>query len=316
MCVCQLPVSSQVTQLGTGDKGSGNNQFYWPRHVTIMADGGGGGVVFVSDADNHRIQVLDVRTGTYMRTIGKGEGKGEGQLQWPSCTALYRPTATSPPLLYVSDYDNHRVVAHNITSGEYMHTLVGGEGSAPRQLKSPIGLLLVEGREWGVEGEVLVIAEGGNNRLQLVHATTGAHIRFMGEGHLRSPNYLALLVQGPACSSPPCICVGEWGADRVSIFNMQGDVVQVVGGEKGSLPGQLNGVRGVAVSGGAVPLLYVSDYLNKRVQIYDPTSGAHKGVLPGTYNRPYGLTIHPSTEGNLLLYVVEWGGNKVTVVKL
>jgi hypothetical protein len=65
-------VASEVFVRGWGGFGQGNTQFNMPLSVAVHRS-----TVYVTDARNFRVQVFD-RQGTYLRTLGRGRGTGNG----------------------------------------------------------------------------------------------------------------------------------------------------------------------------------------------------------------------------------------------
>ncbi len=63
------------------------------------------GLLYIAEWDAHRITVMDPGTNTVLRTIGRGQGSGVGQLNCPHGIAL-----DGCGNLLVVDYENNRVV--------------------------------------------------------------------------------------------------------------------------------------------------------------------------------------------------------------
>ena len=65
------------------------------------------GLVYVVDFKNHRVQVL-TKAGAHVRTLGttRSAGAGEQQFNNPCGVAV---EAGAAGLVYVADFDNHRV---------------------------------------------------------------------------------------------------------------------------------------------------------------------------------------------------------------
>ncbi|NJN67890.1 MAG: 6-bladed beta-propeller [Chloroflexaceae bacterium] len=87
-----------------GSKGYGDGQFFYPVDIAIARGRGEGGkdALYVTDCDNHRVQVWS-SDGTYERSWGS-RGSGAGQFQGPAGIALDRSG-----YIYVADRHNHRV---------------------------------------------------------------------------------------------------------------------------------------------------------------------------------------------------------------
>lgn len=113
--------------------------------------------LFVTDYDNHRVQVFDIETRKFFRTIGSGLGSGPGQMNQPIVPHLDEETG----LLYVADYSNNRVQVFDKDTGVYIRQIGGGGVggnmtglgtdalNGPRGLciDGPSGLLFIADRE-------------------------------------------------------------------------------------------------------------------------------------------------------------------------
>ena len=172
----------------------------------------------------------------------------------------------------------------NATTGAHVRTIgTGTEGDAVGQFDYPSGVCL--GPAPGGGDQLLYVSDESNNRVQVLNATTGAHVRTIGTG-----------VSGNAVgqfSSPAGVCLGpapgggggdqllyvaEWSNHRVQVFNaITGAHVRMIGtGTEGNAVGQFNspvGVYCLSIPGREEPLLYVSEYNGHRVQVFNAISG-------------------------------------------
>lgn len=115
------------------------------------------GSLFVTDYDNHRVQVFDITTRKFLRTIGSGLGSGPGQMNQPIVPYLDEETG----FLYIADYSNNRVQIFNKDTGAYIRQIGGGGAggnvtglgadalNGPRGIciDRPSGLLFIADRE-------------------------------------------------------------------------------------------------------------------------------------------------------------------------
>ena len=83
-----------------GTKGTDDGQFMCPRGIAIDSDG----ALYVTDRDNHRIQMF-TPDGKFLAKFGRF-GSGPGELTKPSGIAI---DTAGTGLVYVSEWDNHRV---------------------------------------------------------------------------------------------------------------------------------------------------------------------------------------------------------------
>ena len=152
-----------LVTFGSGDNGSGNSDFFYPRGVAV----GHTGFISVSDHVNNRIQGLkwnEQETALeYVSTFGS-QGFGFAQLNRPS-----RITIGSDGRVYVADTDNNRILVLKLNPagpvleqiGEFGSYQQGGDGD--EQLYKPGAVAL------GPGGKVYV-ADSGNDRLQVLGA--------------------------------------------------------------------------------------------------------------------------------------------------
>lgn len=95
-----------------GSQGSGNNQFHWPRYVTVDHDDR----IIVSDGSNHVIKVFDP-SGQFMFKFG-GIGASNGQMKHP------RGVCVDPQNnILVADQDNNRVTLFS-PDGKFLRNLL------------------------------------------------------------------------------------------------------------------------------------------------------------------------------------------------
>ena len=170
-----------------GCKGKGKEEFDDPRGITQY-----GNRVYVSDRNNHRIQVFDLDL-NYIDTIGS-HGRRKGQLDAPfdvkfdddgnmyivelgnrrvqvrDASGNFRffgqgrkhnvglPTGlhVEKNIVYVSDFAKDCIVVYK-TSGSYV-TIIGSHGQGVIQLHSPYCMTSRDGK--------LYVCDSGNNRVQ------------------------------------------------------------------------------------------------------------------------------------------------------
>ena len=175
---------------------------------------------------------------------------------------------------------------------------------------------------------LLFVTELHNGRIQVFNALDGSHIRYIGEGEgegpgqLHGPYGITALLEGEGGISE--LFVAEYGNDRVSVFDMStGTFKRHIGQGYGEDAGEMNYPSGVALSLTGVDsqaghhLLYVSGYLNNRIQIFDVTTGVHVGFLgEGELSNPCGLRLHAGTDGRSLLFVSDFRNDRVVVYEV
>lgn len=132
-----------------GEHGNGELQFSRPQSFALDNEG----LLWIADACNHRIQVIDWRSTTpqWVKTIGT-QGNELGQLQYPYGLALGKDGS-----ILVSEFGNHRVQKLDLTGKPIASW--GTPGSEPGQLNQP----------WATATDSrnrVYVVDSGNNRIQ------------------------------------------------------------------------------------------------------------------------------------------------------
>lgn len=147
-----------------GSMGKAPGEFIFPTDVAFDA----AGHVFVSEyGDNDRVQVFDA-TGGFLYAFGKF-GSGDGEFSRPQSMVIDGDT------IYITDACNHRIQVFT-TAGKFVRTM-GSLGTGLGQFRFPYGLAEDHAGR-------LIVAEFGNNRVQLVDKLTGRGLATWGSaGH-------------------------------------------------------------------------------------------------------------------------------------
>jgi DNA-binding beta-propeller fold protein YncE len=121
-----------VRVLGAGTEGRELNTFNQPRGVVFDSSTR---EIFVTDCNNHRIQVFQYDTLAFVRQIGKGnQGSGPGQMNYSVGICIDNGCR-----VYVADTNNHRISIFNRVNGEFIKN-IGSLGSTPGLFNSPYGV--------------------------------------------------------------------------------------------------------------------------------------------------------------------------------
>ena len=188
---------------------------------------------------------------------------------------------------------------------------------------------------------LLFVADHSNHRVQVFDADTGALVRTIGttgqhgnaKGQFNAPADLALRSAGPPGSGQPAILyVSDAYNNRIQAVNADtGTHIRFFAtGTQGAAADQLNCPYGVALHepapGSDQPtLLFVADWSNHRVQVFDADTGVLvrtigtigvAGAALGQFNAPSGVVVHPGADGTMLLFVTEYSKNRVQVFVL
>ena len=113
-----------------GGKGENSGQFQFPDGVSFLNDN----EILIADHGNHRIQHLNIKTGTVVKTFGK-RGAGKGEFQNPLDVCL-----NDEGRIVVSEYSNNRIQVISM-EGE-THSIFGDSG--PEKLNHPLGCVFLE----------------------------------------------------------------------------------------------------------------------------------------------------------------------------
>jgi YVTN family beta-propeller protein len=132
------------------------------------------GLIIVTDPYGHRLRVFD-QQGKLVRSIGNGQGRGDGQLQLPWTVAA------DGDEIYVVENDNHRVSVFK-TDGTFVRKF-GRKGDGNGQMRDPMGLCL--------DGGFVHISDQYNHRV-VVFRTDGTFVQTYGEGQLTHPKGLTV----------------------------------------------------------------------------------------------------------------------------
>jgi DNA-binding beta-propeller fold protein YncE len=163
------PTGQEIRRWGSFGKGPG--QFTFPTDIAFDKQGS----IYVSEyGSNDRVQVFDPTDLHVIRTFGKF-GNLDGEFARPQSMVIDGDD------LYITDSCNHRIVVFK-TDGTFVRNMCS-VGTGLGQLKFPYGL------DEDREGH-LVVAEFGNNRVQVIDKATGAGIRTWGMAG-REPGQLA-----------------------------------------------------------------------------------------------------------------------------
>jgi large repetitive protein len=269
-----------VATLGTaGAAGSDNAHLDAPQGVGFDP---ATGHVLVADSGNDRIQVFDAKSFGYVATLGVAgtAGTDNGHFNLPSTVHL-NPASRE---LYIADTGNDRIQVFDADTLGYIATIgtSGVSGTDSAHFNQP------KDAEFNPSANQIMVADGGNGRLQLFDAGSLAYAATIGGLGLGTADNDYLGSPGTAAFDPAnnLVLVADSGADaRVQVFDaMTYTYVLTLGttGAGGAGNSQFAGPSGIA-SDPAHARIFIGDRLNDRIQVYAIGPAVNfASVLPGS----------------------------------
>jgi len=247
------------------------------------------GTLYVADASQNRLVVIDSSTGQVLGTIG---AFGSGPLEFQAPTAV---AVDSHDNIYVVERNGNRIQKIS-SAGQYVSSLTPSDG-----LNAPFGVALDS-------ADNVLVADSGNNR-----------VRKLGQSNNEVLLSIGTLGQGRAQFNGPTsvgvgpfdnVYVADRGNNRVEMFDSSGAFLGAFG-QPGDGPTdfRLPSALGVSTTTGD---LYVADTDNNRVVHYSPSSPdpqpmGSKGSGADQFQAPAGVAVDRA--GNV--YVADTGNRRV-----
>jgi hypothetical protein len=202
-----------------GGMGNGEGQFYHPMGVAVTSESS---FVIVADYMNHRVQVLRLVVGAdstsahldFVRSLGSGQGRAEGQLFYPIGVALLQSNGGQQETVLVTESFNQRVSQFAL-DGTFIGIFAGtGEkGSGDGELDFPRGITVL-----GSSGEVAV-ADRNNHRVQIFDSEGKYKRQFGTEGKEEDGQFH--LATGLALDAHGNLLVTD-NTNRLQVFDHEG----------------------------------------------------------------------------------------------
>ena len=326
----------------TGDGGPATQAtLYGPAGLALDS----AGLLYISDALNHRVRVVNLRTGLITTVVGNGKegGSGDGGLAAHAQLAAPQGLALdNTGHLYIADDFDHRVHVVDLHTG--LITTVAGNGQSggsgdggpatQAQLNTPDGLALDN-------AGYLYIADDNTNRVRVVNLHTGLITTVAGDGQsgesgdggpaaqaeLNNPHALALDNAGH-------LYIADAIGQRVRVVDLHTGLITTVAGngqsgESGdggpATQSQLNEPDSLALDNAGH--LYIADSYTSRVRMVNLHTGlittvAGNGRTGGSgdggpatqaqLNDPAGLVLDNAGH----LYIADYYNRRVRVVNL
>ncbi|XP_023019781.2 uncharacterized protein [Leptinotarsa decemlineata] len=191
--------------------------------------------IYVAATDSKNILILD-----------RSKFKLVGRINNPE---MICPTniafSLEPREIFVSDKWKNCIHVFS-SNGEYLRTF------DQLKLRSPDGVATLPSGE-------LIICDTGNNHLVVVDSKTGHFLKIIGKGNLQMPTSVAVYKRN--------IIVSDTGNHKIKFFNMDGQLLQAIGG-LGRGNGQFRSAEVVTVD--CMGFILVGDAGNARIQVFQP----------------------------------------------
>jgi DNA-binding beta-propeller fold protein YncE len=260
------------------------------------------GHLFVADAYNHRVQILDTASLNVVATIGVPGVSGRDN------THLYQPGGVAFDVatgrVFVADTGNQRIQIFDAKSFAYVATL--GQ-SGVNGLDNGHFLLPVSVKLNPANGQ-LYIADLGNHRVQIFDAATLAYVATLGTAAIPGSDDTHFNQPRDAAFNPSTnqIMVADSANSRLQLFDADSFAHQgTLGGP--DLPLDANSYIGTPVTVAFDPmsnLILIADAsVDDRVQVLDAltygylltlgTTGS-PGTAPSQYQGPHGVAVDPA----------------------
>ena len=268
-----------------GRAGQGAGEFHKPAGLVVDDHG----QLYVADAGNNRVQVID-SNGHFVTEFGS-RGWREGQFDFPTDVAL---SFERNYLLYVADTGNNRVQFCNLVNRIFY--LLTTTEPVSFQLDAPEGVGI------GRNGEVSVVDTRNHRWIQFSSdrvpvGTLGS----FGSGREQFWHPTDLTVD-----SHGTVYVADTGNHRIQCYDFSGNSVRTWGTE-GEALGQFREPKRIALD--TWNNVYVTDSGNRRIQIFTPEGHAITEFSTNTLLHPDGIAV--SAEGRVFVSDAEANDIKV-----
>jgi DNA-binding beta-propeller fold protein YncE len=219
-CIRRVDVAtSTVTTVTTN---GGSSAFSHPQGVAIDATGQ---LLFVADTSNHRVRKVVLSSGVVSTLAGSGNSGNADNTGVSARFSSPRDIAIDPTgsFLYVADSGNHRVRKIVIASG-VVTTFVGSGAGVVNAIGTSATFRNPFGIATDPTGQVLFVADHGNNRIRLVNISSRAVTVIAGSGSSISADGLS---QRSAFSNPRGIAVDPSGR-FVYVSDWKGNRIRMI----------------------------------------------------------------------------------------
>ena len=270
---------SYVKTLGRAGQGAG--EFLMPMGLIIDAYG----QLYVADAGNNRVQVID-SNGHFVTEFGS-YGWRDGEFDFPNDVALSLDT------LYVADTGNNRVQYCNLVHRIFYPIMTTSQDI---EFDAPEGIGL------GRNGEVFVVDTRNHRWVQFSRNL----VPFLTMGSFGSSREQFWNPTDLVVNPHGTVYVVDTGNHSIKSYDFSGNPIRTWG-EKGSALGQFREPKRLAVD--AWNYLYVTDSGNRRIQVFTSEGRAVIEFTVKTLLNPCGIAV--SQKGRVFVIDTDAGDIKV-----
>jgi len=260
--------------IGTKKHGKADGLFYSPSGLVFDHHRG---LLLVSDASNHRVQVFscdDDDGGSFVSKLGE-EGDQPGQFNYPEAIAIDH----DHDRILIVDSSNHRVQSWSLSDQSFL-SCIGQRGSGDLEFEYPRGIAVDR------HHRRIIIADTNNHRLVFLSSIDLSFLFSVGGMRGSQPGEFG---------RPSGIAIDD-DRHRIIVCDAENHRVQVLSsidgsflfefGSKGTQPCQLDYPQGVCIDHQG--RIIVSDYYNNRLQAFTH-EGHHISSLDCGREMPFGV---------------------------
>lgn len=242
------------------------------------------GNLIISEAGNHRIQIVRSDDGSHVRFIGFGKGSASAQMNRPCGIALLYDR------IYVCDYHNKRIELFNVSDGQFAGLF--DVGASPHCIAiEPEGRLFVTTNDHDVK----------------VFGADGKFVGRIGGGRSSDQNKFNY-PSGITFDSQARLIVGDVNNKRISVFDRKFDFIRQFGSFAGD---DMN------LTIDSFDHIFVSDSKANQIKIFDSnyellsTYGSF-GLNVGKFKGPTGVCFDHSQSQ---LFVCDYGNHRIQAIR-
>lgn len=180
----ELSKNAAVVMAGSSRPGSADGVGAAASLVSPSAIIADGNYLYVADAGNRNVRVIEISTGKVTTLCGSGK---KDAVDGPASVASLSPWGITKAgnYLYVADYENSRIRKIDVGTGD-VSTLAGGGGKGFRGsgAEDGVGKTASFYNPWGIatDGSNLYVADSMNNKIRKVVIATGEVSTLAGGG--------------------------------------------------------------------------------------------------------------------------------------